>query len=116
MVVVAAAPVLVATVAAGTVVAAALTLRWRLRDDEAPAAQAPVHTAMTMIVTQIPIQHSGTTTAMTIPAITAPVMVSVNILGIAPSVKLRKCKLVMNLNSISEFNNQTWKTESIVPQ
>ena len=71
-------------VAAGAVVAATLTLRWRLRDDEAPAAQAPVHTAMMMIVTQIPIQHSGTTTAMTIPAITAPVIVLVMKLGITP--------------------------------
>ena len=70
-----AAPVLVTTVAvaAGTVVVATLTLRERLRD-EAPAAQAPVQTAMTTMVMQIPMQHSGTTTAMTIPAITALVM------------------------------------------
>ena len=65
-------PVLVTTVAAvaGTVVVA-VTLRLRPRDEAAPAAQAPVHTAMTMIVTQIPMQQSGTTTAMTIPTITA---------------------------------------------
>ena len=70
-------PVLVTTVAvvAGMVVVAA-TLRLRLRDDEAPAAQAPVHTAMTMMVTQMPMQQSGTTTApMTIPAITALVKI-----------------------------------------
>ena len=57
-------------------IAAALTLRRRRprRDDAAPAAQAPVHTAMTMMVTQIPIQQRGTRTAMTIPAITALLM------------------------------------------
>ena len=67
-------------VAAGTVVVAMLTLRLRPRDEEAPAAQAPVHTAMITMVTQIPIQHSGTRTAMTIPAITAPVMLEVIVL------------------------------------
>ena len=67
-------PVVVTTAAAGVVVAATLILRRRPRDDAAPAAQAPVHTAMTTIVTQIPMQQSGTTTAMTIPAITAPAM------------------------------------------
>ena len=56
-------------VAAGTVDVEMFCLR--LRDDEAPAAQAPVHTAMTTTVTQIPIQQSGTRTAMTIPAIAA---------------------------------------------
>jgi hypothetical protein len=70
---VAAAPVLVTTVAvaAGTVVVATLTLRLRPLE-AAPAAQAPVHTAMTTMVTQIPMQQSGTRTAMTIPPITAP--------------------------------------------
>ena len=69
-------PVLVTTVAvavavavaAGMVVMAMFDLR--LRDDEV-AAQAPVHTAMTTTVIQIPIKQSGTRTAMTIPAITA---------------------------------------------
>ena len=64
----------VAVATGGGIVAAAaatLTLRRRLRDDAAPAAQAPVHTAMTMMVTQIPMQQSGTRTAMTIPAISA---------------------------------------------
>ena len=51
--------------------AAALTLRRRpRRDDAAPAAQAPVHTAMTMMVIQTPMQQSGTITARTIPMIT----------------------------------------------
>ena len=54
--------------AAGTVVAVAATLCLRLRDDAAPAAQALVHTTMTMTVTQIPMQQSGTT-AMAISAI-----------------------------------------------
>ena len=63
----------VAVAAAGAVVVATLTLRLR-PDEAAPSAQAPVHTAMTMMVTQIPMQQSGTTTAMTIPAITAPLM------------------------------------------
>ena len=65
------APVLVTTVA---VAAGTATFCLRLCDDEAPAAQAPVHTAMITTVTQIPMQQSGTTTAVTIPAITAPVM------------------------------------------
>ena len=73
---VAAASVLV-TVAAGTVVTV-LMLCLRLRDEEAPAVQAPVQTAMITTVTQIPTQHSGTRTAMTIPAITAPVMPEVS--------------------------------------
>ena len=58
-------------VTTAAVAVAAVTLRRRPRDDAAPAAQAPVHTAMTMMVTQIPMQQSGTTTAMTIPTITA---------------------------------------------
>ena len=62
------APVLVTSVAAGMVVMATFDLR--LRDDEV-AAQAPVHTAMTATVTQIPTQQSGTRTAMTIPEISA---------------------------------------------
>ena len=66
-----------AAVAEGMAVAAA-TLRRRPRDDAAPAAQAPVHTAMTMMVTQIPMQQSGTTTAMTIPTITAVVKIEVS--------------------------------------
>ena len=63
-------PVLVATVVA-VVADVVVLVCLRLRDD-APAAQAPVQTAMTTMVTQIPMQQSGTTTAMTIPAITAP--------------------------------------------
>ena len=55
-------------VAAGVVVMATFDIR--LRDDEV-ALQAPVHTAMTATMTQIPTQQSGTRTAMTIPAITA---------------------------------------------
>ena len=62
-------------VAEGTAVVV-VTLR-RRRDDAAPAAQAPVHTAMTMMVTQIPMQQSGTTTATTIPTITAVVKIEV---------------------------------------
>ena len=73
-------PVTTVAVATGggivaTAAAATLMLRRRPRD-VAPAAraQAPVHTAMTMMVTQIPMQQSGMRTAMTIPAITALVM------------------------------------------
>ena len=62
-------------VAEGTAVVV-VTLR-RRRDDAAPAAQAPVHTAMTMMVMQIPMQQSGTTAAMTIPMITAVVKIEV---------------------------------------
>ena len=64
-------------VAEGTAVVV-VTLRRRLRDDAAPAAQTPVHTAMTMMVTQIPMQQSGTRTARTIPTITAVVKIEVS--------------------------------------
>ena len=58
-------------VAAGMVVVAAAALRLRPRDEAAPVAQAPVHTTMITMVTQIPMQQSGTRTAMTIPTIAA---------------------------------------------
>ena len=70
--------VTMAAVVEGTAVVV-VTLRRPRRDDAAPAAQAPVHTAMTMMVTQIPMQQSGTTTAMTIPTITAVVKIEVSI-------------------------------------
>ena len=91
---VAAAPVPVTTVAvAAGMVVKVLTLRLRLRDEEAPAAQAPVHTTMITMVTQIPIQHSGTRTAMTIPAIAALVMLVVIV-----SEKSAKYTIILNLN------------------
>ena len=56
----------------GTVVVMVmLCLRYRLRNDAVPVAQAPVHTAITTMVMQIPTRQSGTRTAMTIPAIAA---------------------------------------------
>ena len=64
------APVLVTTVAVAAGMVAMATFDLRLRDDEV-AAQAPVHTAMTTTVTQIPTKQSGTRTPTTIPIITA---------------------------------------------
>lgn len=69
------APVLVTTVAAATGTVVVVTFCLRLRDDEAPAVQAPVHTAMTATVIQVPMQQSGMTTVMTITAIAALVIV-----------------------------------------
>jgi hypothetical protein len=75
--------------AEGTVVVVVTLRRPR---EAAPAAQAPVHTAMTMMVMQIPMQQSGTTTAMTIPTITAVVKIEV-------SVKRKKYSELTNIYS-----------------
>jgi hypothetical protein len=56
----------------GTVVMTMVCLRYRrLRNDAIPAAQAPVHTAMTTMVILTPTRQSSTSTAMIILAIAA---------------------------------------------
>ena len=66
-------------VSAGFPTVTTLTVRLRERLDD-PAAKAPEQTAITMIVTHTPMQHSGTRTAMTIPATTAlPLLVVVRV-------------------------------------
>ena len=85
-----------AAVAEGTAVVVVTLCRPR-RDDAAPAAQAPVHTAMTMMVTQIPMQQSGTITAMTIPTITAVVKIEVS--------EARKTEIII-INIVSDERQQ----------
>lgn len=75
--------------AAGTV-AAVVTLR--LRRFEVPAAQhAPVQTAIQMMTTQIMMHRVGTTTAITIPTITA-----VLILDVMTEKSVKLMKLIFN--------------------